>query len=217
MRTGVIIGTDQRLLRDGLCRLLGDQPELNVVGEAANGQEVVALARELQPRLVLLSSHLPRLNAVDATQRIKSDAPSARIILLDAEPDWPHVRTGLNAGACGFLPRESSYEELLQCIDTVLEDQPYLSPRVTSVVVDEVRRAPSGEVETVFSALTAREREVLQLIAEGLNTKEVAAQLGVSTKTVEWYRAQLMRKLDCHSIATLTRYAIREGLVPLDG
>jgi DNA-binding NarL/FixJ family response regulator len=215
MSITVVIGSDQRLLVQGLRGLLADHPELAVLGEASDGHAAIRAALELRPDLVLLSSRIQRLNALDVTQRITHGEGGSRVILLDAEPDRHFIVTGLGYGVSGFLLRESSFEELLQAIETVRRGQPYLSPRITGVVVDEVLRGQGPESRSAFSVLTNREREVLQLIAEGSTTKEIAARLGVSGKTVEWHRTQIMRKLELRSVAGLTRYAIREGLIPL--
>lgn len=215
MKVGLIIGTDQRLLREGLEALLARQPELRLLGVAQDGHALVSLVAESQPAVVLLTAHIPRLNAVDATLRMTRHDPRVRVILLDAERDRHFVVRGLEAGVAGFLHRESGSAELLRAIDTVLGNAPYLSPPISGVLIEEVLRSSPPAPESAFSVLTAREREVLQLIAEGQTTKEAAARLGVSGKTVEWHRTQVMRKLDLHSVAALTRYAVREGLVPL--
>ncbi len=215
MSMNILICSDQRLLVQGLRKLVAEQPELVLLAEAADGHAAINSALELRPDVVLLSSRIQRLNALDVTQRIVQHEGGARVILLDAEPDRQFIVTGLGYGVSGFLLRESSFEELLQALDTVAGGQPYLSPRITGVVVDEVLRGQSVDARSAFSVLTNREREVLQLIAEGSTTKEIAARLGVSGKTVEWHRTQIMRKLELRSVASLTRYAIREGLVPL--
>jgi DNA-binding NarL/FixJ family response regulator len=215
MSVGIVIGTDHQLLREGLISLLQAGSNLRMLGAADNGRQVLELVTERHPDLVLLSAQLPGLNALDVTQRLAAGKASAvRVLLQLIEPDHRFIMRGLKAGVSGFLVKESDFEELLQAVRTVMAGQIYLSPCITGIVVDQYLQVGEEADESAYSVLTVREREVLvlQLIAEGQTTKAVAARLGVSVKTIEWHRQQLMRKLGLDNVASLTKYAIREGL-----
>jgi DNA-binding NarL/FixJ family response regulator len=212
MPVRVLLVDDHRILREGLRGLLEGRTDLKVVGEAADGEAAVALAGELSPNLVILDVSMPRMNGVEATRRILAACPRVKVLALSMHPDRRYVIEMLKAGASGYLLKDSAFDELLHAIESVMTGRAFLSPAVTDMVVREyVRRLPKDE-GTAFTVLTVREREVLQLLAEGAPTKAIAARLGVSVKTVETYRQQIMAKLDLHSVAELTKYAVREGL-----
>lgn len=212
----VLLADDHALLREGLRAVLEKLPELIVVGEAANGREATELAAGLQPDLVIIDVGMPELNGVEATRRIRETSRRTAVIALSAQAEPRAVAEMLRAGASGFVIKAGPPEELIRAIRAVREGGTYLSPQVAASVVQvfiRSDRGPASELDP--SPLTSREREVLQLIAEGRSTKEIAQDLCVSTKTVESHRRQLMGKLGIHTVAGLTRYAVREGIVSL--
>jgi DNA-binding NarL/FixJ family response regulator len=203
-------------MREGLKSLLNDEPDLEVISEADNGRRAIELAEELRPEVVVMDIGMPELNGIEATRRIVLDHPETKVIALSMHSDRRFMAEILKAGAAGYLLKDAAYEELAGAIRTVVADKMYLSPRIADVVVEDyVRHMPRGE-PSAFAALTAREREVLQLLAEGKATKQAAACLHVSVKTVETHRRSIMTKLDIHSVAELTKYAIREGLTTVE-
>jgi DNA-binding NarL/FixJ family response regulator len=215
MQLNVLIADDHRILRQGLRSLLEKEPDLRVSAEADNGRDAVAAVEKNPPDLVIMDVAMPGLNGIEATRKLLAIKPNLRVIGLSMHTDRRFVAEMLKAGAVGFVSKDSAFEELVQAIRTVLSGKVYLSPAAAGVVVDDyLRRNGPGE-STAFSALTAREREVLQLMAEGRNTKQIAMDLHVSIKTVETHRRQIMEKLELFSVAELTKYAIREGLTTL--
>ena len=227
----VLLADDHRIVREGLRSLLEGQPDMQVVAEAADGRQAVQMAREMGPDVVVMDVAMPQLNGIEATRQIAADEPGMKVVALSMHSDRRFVSEALKAGASGYVLKDGAFDELIGAIRAVVSDRVYLSPRVAGVVVEDyVRRLPArgngghsshaAAEETArrgaFDALTPREREVLQLMAEGYATKEVAHRLHVSVKTVETHRRQIMEKLDLHSVAELTKYAIREGLTTLD-
>lgn len=216
MSIEILIADDHKIVRQGLRGLLEDETDLLVVAEAADGREAVRLAGELSPDVVIIDVGMPELNGIDATRQIHADCPEARIIGLSMHADRRFVTEMLKAGAVGYLLKDCAFEELVIAIRTVLHDRLYLSQRINEQVILEYVTNLQRAEPTVFSLLSPREREVLQLLAEGESVKLIADRLSISVKTVETYRAQMMEKLDLHSIAELTKYAIREGLTMLE-
>ncbi len=216
MKIKVLLADDHKLFRDGLSTLLNKQPDMRVVGEAKDGTSSVQLARELDPDFILMDISMSDLNGIEATRRILAERPRTKVLMLSMHSDRRFVIEALKAGACGYLLKDSAFEELLVAIKTARENQFYLSREITSIVVEDYINLVKSAESSAFAILTNREREVLQLIAEGKATKEIANQLNVSVKTIETHRKQLMDKLNIHSIAELTKYAIREGITPLE-
>ena len=237
----VLLADDHRIVREGLKSLLQAQSDMQVVAEAGDGREALEMAEEFGPDVVVMDVAMPQLNGIEATRRLMSDHPDTKVVALSMHSDRRYVAEALKAGAAGYLLKDGAFDELVSAIRTVVANKVYLSPRVAGVVVDDyVSRlpgktrggaggkdkdaAPGGdegggahvEAKSAFQKLTAREREVLQLMAEGFATKEIAARLNVSDKTVETHRRQLMEKLQLYSVAEVTKYAIREGLTSLD-
>jgi DNA-binding NarL/FixJ family response regulator len=210
--TRIMVADDHQILRQGLVALLGSQPDMTVVGQASDGREAVSLARDRSPDVVVMDVAMPNLNGIDATRQVLASVPSAKVIVLSAHGHQRMIAESLRAGASGYVPKDSAMEELVEAIRTVMAGERYLGPKVASVLATEYLEAEprSGH------ALTPREREVLQLIAEGKATKEAAAALGVSVKTVETHRRSMMEKLALFSVAELTKYAIREGLTTVE-
>jgi DNA-binding NarL/FixJ family response regulator len=217
MNVKILLADDHKIVRDGLRSLIEKQGNMQVVGEAYDGRTTVQLVRELRPNLVIIDIGMPDLNGIDATRQITSDGPSIKVIALSMHSDRRFVLRMLEAGASGYLLKDSAFEELAMAINTVMEGKIYLSPAIAGIVVEDfVRQRPQSSGPVITTELTPREREVLQLLAEGKTTKQIAAQLNVSVKTVETHRRQVMEKLDIHSVAELTKYAVREGLTGLD-
>ncbi|MBI5686681.1 MAG: response regulator transcription factor [Verrucomicrobia bacterium] len=215
MKTRVLLVDDHKIMREGLRSLLAVTPGVEVVGEAGDGRTAVQLALKLTPDVVVMDIGMPDLNGVDATRQIKARAPQTKVIALSLHSDERFIAGMFKAGASGYLLKDGAFEELAHAIRTVAAGHIYLCPRITRTVIqDYLRDAQAAAV--AGAALSDREREVLQLIAEGKNTKEIAGSLDVSVKTVETHRARLMERLGVRSVAGLTKYAVREGLTSLE-
>jgi len=215
MSTRILIADDHQIMRQGLRALLEAQPGLSVVGEAENGRKAVQLVREARPDVVIMDVMMPDMNGMEATRRIKSMHPEVQIVALSIHSDRRFVLQMFKAGATGYLLKDCAFEELTRAIRTVTDGQAYLSPAIAGVVVGEFLRNLTTDAQGGLPSLSPREREVLQMMAEGKTTKEIASALAVSVKTVETHRRQIMGKLGINSIAELTKYAIREGLTSL--
>ncbi|HVU02570.1 MAG TPA: response regulator transcription factor [Polyangiaceae bacterium] len=220
----VVLVDDHRIVRDGL-RSLFEREGFTVVGDGGTGREGLALSRELRPDLVIMDVTMPDLNGIDATAQILAAVPGAKVVGLSMNGDRKFVAGMFAAGASGYLLKTCSAEELLLAVREVISGRKYVSPSVTSVVVEglvesfassAVPSRPTPREFPAVKALSAREREVLQLLAEGRTSKSIAATLNVAVTTVETHRRQLMDKLGLHSVAELTKFAIREGLTSLD-
>lgn len=210
--TRVVLADDHTLVRVGLRMLLESMPHIEVVGEASNGLELLVLVERLRPQLVLMDIAMPGLNGLDATRRITKAWPDMRVLILSMHQNEEYVRQALCHGAMAYLLKDAAPLELELALRAVLCGETYLSPAVSKgVVSDYVQRLRSDA--PVEEVLTPRQREVLQLVAEGESSKDIARRLGLSVKTVETHRTQLMRQLDIHEVAGLVRYAMRMGLV----
>lgn len=216
MKLKIVIADDHQLLRQGLRALLHDESDMEVVGEAENGHEAVALTKQLSPDVVVMDVGMPELNGMEATRQILADRPGTRILALSMHTDKRFASGMLQAGATGYLLKDAAFDELISAIRTVAGGKTYLSPQITEVVMEDYVQRLGGGGGGVFSVLSAREREVLQAMAEGRSTKDIAERLHVSVKTVETHRQQIMNKLNIHSVAELTKYAVREGLTSLE-
>jgi DNA-binding NarL/FixJ family response regulator len=212
----ILLADDHQIVRSGLRNLFEAEKDMKVVAEADNGRLAVQLAKELAPNVVVMDITMPDLNGVEATRQIVADSPSTRVVALSAHTDRHFVTEALRAGAAGYLPKTSAFDELVTAVRTVAAGKVYLSPSVANVVIESYVRGDTAEGRSAFALLSTREREVLQLMAEGQATKEVARTLHVSVKTVETHRAKIMDKLNLHSVAELTKYAIREGLTSVE-
>ena len=211
-RTRVLLADDHQLVRAGLRRLLDSFDDFEVVGEAGNGIALLELAQRLKPRLILVDISMPELNGLDATARLIKQDPDIRVIVLSMHQHDEYVRQALRHGALGYLLKDAAPLELELAMQAVMRGETYLSSAVSGALVgDYLRRLRSDT--PVADTLTPRQREVLQLIAEGHSTKEIARRLDLSVKTVDTHRTQLMRQLDIHEIAGLVRYAMRNGIV----
>jgi two-component system response regulator NreC len=212
MSCRVILADDHTIVRHGLSKLLEQEEGIEVVAETKDGHSTVELARELSPDIVIMDIGMPGLNGIDATQQILRESSKVRILALSMHSSKNFVIEMLKAGASGYLLKECALEELITAIKAVMAGKTYLSPSITDVVVENYVRHSSDDESTAFSVLSQREREVLQLIAEGKTTKQVARRLHISPKTVEGHRLRIMDKLNIDNIAQLTKYAIQEGL-----
>ncbi|MCD6302422.1 MAG: response regulator transcription factor [Anaerolineae bacterium] len=216
MITKIILADDHKIMREGLRTLLEKEPGIEVIGEAKTGREAVRLARELLPDVVIIDIGMPDLNGIEATRQILAKFPSIKVIALSMHSDKRFVTGMLSAGASGYLLKDCAFEELAYAIRTVAANQIYLSAGITGTVIKDYVRHLSPKDLSPQPILTDREREVLQLIAEGQTTNQIASSLYVSVKTVETHRQHIMKKLDINSIAELTKYAIREGMTSLE-
>lgn len=211
----VLLADDHTLVRAGLRKLLESVPDIEVVGEAADGLAVLALVTELRPQLVLMDIAMPGLNGLDAMTRLLAAAPGTRVLILSMYQNEEYVRQALRQGAAGYLLKDAAPTELDLALKTVLRGEIYLSDAVSrGVVTDYVQRLRSEEQPGEL--LTPRQREVLKLVAEGQSTKEIARRLDLSVKTVDSHRSQLMKLLDIHEVTGLVRYAMRAGLISVD-
>ena len=211
----IILADDHGIMREGLCCLLEKRLGVKVVAEAENGRKTVRLCRELKPDVVIIDIAMPDLNGIEATRQIVNELPGIKVIALSMYSDSKFVREMLHAGASGYLLKNSAFEELCEALDTVSNKKTYLSSEITKTVVNDYRGYTKTDNHATSSVLTNREREVLQLIAEGKTTKQIASSLYISEKTITGHRKQIMDKLSFKSIAELTKYAIREGLTSL--
>jgi DNA-binding NarL/FixJ family response regulator len=212
-RIRVLIADDHTLVRAGIRSLLEKLPDIVVLAEAANGREVLRLVVEHRPQIVLMDIAMPELNGIETTRQLTEEHPNVRAIILSIHSEEEHVYQALRAGASGYLLKGTSIEELELAIRSVARGEIFLSPQVSRPVIDEyIRRTHASRPG---DNLSVRQRQVLQLIAEGNNMKQVALELGISVKTVETHRAQLMTRLDIHDVAGLVRYAIKTGLVKI--
>lgn len=215
-RIRILLADDHRMFRDGLRSLLAGRPDLEIVGEAEDGPATLELAAQSHPDIVILDLAMPRLHGLQVARRLAADRPEAKVIVLSMHSDRRFVIEALRAGAAAYVLKEAGFAELVRVIEEVRAGRIYLSPAVAELVIRDYVRLAASEADRALTVLSPREREVMQRIAAGLATKEIAAELGVSVKTVESHRKQIMDKLGIHSVAELTKYAIREGLTPLE-
>lgn len=210
----VLIADDHKIVLDGLVSLINEHRDMNVVGQATDGRSVVTLAMETDPDIVVMDLTMPILNGIDATRMIIQKAPDIRVIALSMHSEKRFIRAALKAGASGYLVKENAFDELVSAIRAVKDSKNYLCPVATKIMMlDYLHHIKAEGNFTDRDILTPRERETLQLLAEGRKTREIAGDLNVSVKTVETHRKNIMDKLDVRSIAELTRYAIREGII----
>lgn len=212
MDVRILVADNHRVVREAICSLLRNEMEMDVVGEADDGRIAVQLARDLRPDVVIMETTMPNLNGIEAARQIIHECPGVKVIALSAHSDRRSVCEMLRAGASGYLPKRCAFEELVSAIQNVVLNRTYLSSHISGLVVDEYLNRSGTQGRSAYVVLTEREREVLQLIAEGKSTKVIARELYVSPKTIEWHRSQVMRKLHMESVAELVKYAISEGL-----
>lgn len=210
----VVVADDHTILRKGLKLLLEREPDFKVIGEASDGREAVEQTERLKPDIVIMDIGMPNLNGIEATRRIQSSQPGVAVIILSVHSDEAYILRALKAGARGYLLKDSAEADLIQAVRAVGAGKAYFSPVVSKVLADDyVRQVRQQGVEDPYDLLTARERELLQLIAELKPTREIAELMGVSTHTVDTHRSNLMQKLNLHSIPELILYAVRKGVI----
>ncbi len=210
-----VVVDDHEIVREGICSLLDNELDISVVAQAANGREALRLAKKYPLAIMIMDVGMPEMNGIDATSQICQEHPGYRIVGLSMYADKRFVNGMLKAGAKGFLLKECAYQELTQAVRAVEMGQLYLSPKVTGSVVNKYIQQLQISEQTSVESLTLKERETLQLIAEGFSTRQIADKLFVSVKTIESRRRALLQKLDAHSIADLIKIAIREGITTL--
>ena len=214
-RLRIVLADDHTLIRAGLRKLLESIPDIDVIGEADDGLALLALVEQLRPDLVLMDIAMPRLNGLEALIRLVEAWPETRVLILSMHQNEEYVRQALRHGASGYLLKDAAPTELELAINAIQRGETWLSPAVSKGVLTDYVQRLRGD-EPPGGQLTPRQREVLQLVAEGLTTKEIARRLDLSAKTVDTHRSQLMKQLDIHEVAGLVRYALRTGLISPD-
>jgi two-component system NarL family response regulator len=212
----LLLVDDHELMRQGLRAILDRDENLEVIGEAASGRDALELARALSPEIVVMDVAMSDLNGIEATRQIRAACPGIKVLALSSHSDSRYVSAILDAGACGYVLKANAYDDLRRAIEAAHQGKSYLCADVTQAVVGASLRAPGEGNALAHTVLSAREREVLQLLAEGLSSPEIGERLFVATATVDTHRRNVMRKLGIHTVADLTKYAIREGLTALD-
>jgi DNA-binding NarL/FixJ family response regulator len=216
MSIRILLADDHNIIREGLRSLLDEQPDMEVVAQAENGHSAVYMVREMLPDIAIMDVTMPDLNGIVATQKIVSECPNVKVIALSMHSDSLFVTEMLKSGASGYLLKDCAFEELINAIHTVLDDTIFLSPGLSNFVVDDYLNLLSKNNSAGSDVLSHREREVLQMLAEGNSMKQIAMKLGICVKTVETHRRQITNKLDIYSVAGLTKYAIRKGITSLE-
>jgi len=208
----IVLADDHAILRDALSQAFQQENDMEVVGQAPDGRAAVEMAREFLPDIVVMDINMPLLNGIEATREIRREAPGVRVIVLSMHSDKPCIREIFRAGAFAYLHKNCGFDELAGAVRAVAQGKTYVSPSISNIVVEEFAHTDEKFEPTAFSLLTPREREVLQLLAEGGTIKRIALRLHISRKTVEAHRLRIMNKLKIDTAAQLTKYAIQEGL-----
>jgi len=216
MDAKVLLVDDHRIMREGLRSLIEKQPGMEVVAESDNGRTALRLTRKLKPNVIVMDINMPDMNGIDATRQIVAEFPGVKVIAFSMHSDRRFVVEMLKAGVSGYLLKDAAFEELANAIRTVMDNRNYLCPKIAKTVLEDYKKHLLATEPSAVVVLTAREREVLQLIAEGRTTKQIGDRLNVSVKTVETHRRNIMKKLDIYTIAELTKFAIRQGLTSID-
>lgn len=210
----IILAEDHTILREGLRAMLSSTPDLEVIGEAENGRNAIQCSENMEYDLILMDLSMPRMTGMDAIREIKKRRPDTKILALTVHKDEEYILAALQAGADGYVLKDATQDELIMAIKTVLMGKPYLSPGVSEKVIGGyLEGRKTLEPQSAWDTITQREREILKLIAEGYRNREIADYLCISVKTVDKHRTNLMKKLDIHSVASLTVFAIEKGLV----
>jgi two-component system, NarL family, response regulator NreC len=213
-RLRIVIGDDHTLFRHGLRKILEERPDWEIVGEAGNGREAVQHAVAMQPDVIVLDIGMPLLNGIDATRQIVKRLPQTRVLILSMHSEEAYVVQALQAGAHGYMLKDSAARELIRAIAVLADGKAFFSPGVAKVMLDDyVKRLSERGIADRYDLLSEREREIFQLVAEGRSSKDIAALLSLSPTTVETHRAHIMQKLDLHNTAELVLYAVRRGVI----
>jgi DNA-binding NarL/FixJ family response regulator len=216
MTIKIVLVDDHKIMREGIRAMLETENSLEVVSEAENGREALEIALDIKPDIIIMDINMPDMNGTEATRQIRKSCPETRIIALSMHSDRFIVTDMLQAGASGYLLKDCSGQDIITAIRTVHAGKNFLSPEITGVVIEDYIQKSSKENPKSPAQLTTKEREVLQLIAEGNTSKEISSHLNIATKTVDSHRINIMNKLDIHNIAELTKFAIRYGITDLD-
>lgn len=212
MATRILLADDHEIMREGLCALLRKHADVEVVGQASDGLGAVRMALELVPDIILMDIAMPNLNGIEATRQMTSKLPKLKVMALSTHSSKSLVVKMLKAGACGYMLKDSAFSELSEGINAMIEGRTYLCSKIADVVLGDYLNILANPGKFAGEDLTAREREVLQLVSEGATTKQIATKLHLSAKTIDSHREHIMNKLDIHNVAELTKYAIREGI-----
>jgi DNA-binding NarL/FixJ family response regulator len=215
MSTSVLLVDDHNIMREGLKALLGRTPDIEVVAEATTGREALQKAAEFCPDVIVMDLNMPEMNGIEATQGILAENPDIKVIALSMIMDRAKIIETLKAGAKGYICKDCVFEELVNAIRTLAAGNSYLDAKITELVIKDFTENMAGDSSTTYNNLSKRELEVLQHIAGGKNTKDIAFTLGVCVKTVEIHRMNIMKKISLHSVAELTKYAVRKGLTTI--
>lgn len=210
----ILLADDHTLVRQGIRRILEEHPDWRVVEEASDGREALRQALELQPDVVIMDIGMPQLNGLEAARQIARRAPSIRVLILSMHADEAYITQAVEAGAIGYILKDSADTELVKAVSAAIQGRSFFSPKATTILLDEYRRSLARRgITDRYESLSEREREVLQLIAEGHSNKSIATILGVAPATVETHRSHILEKLDLHSVAEVVLYAVRRGIV----
>jgi DNA-binding NarL/FixJ family response regulator len=215
MKIRILLADDHEVVRDGIRGMLEKQPDFEIAGVTGDGREAIEMVRHTDVDVIVMDVNMPHLSGMEATRQIKAISPGVKILTLSVHSRGPVIAQMIRAGASGYLPKTCATKELVEAIRAVMQGRTYISPGVLDSVTDYLRTEPDDSKEH-FASLTPREREVLALIAEGKTTKEISNRLHLSERTVEFHRHNIMDKLQMRSVAELTKYAVREGLTPLE-
>jgi len=214
MSIRILVADDHGILRQGIASLIEKQDDMEVVGEADNGLHAVEIARQLRPDVVIMDVTMPVLNGIEATRQIKEELPETKVLALSVHANREFVLDMVRAGVSGYMVKECVLDDLVRAIKAVMDNQSYLSPQIASVILEGITKDVIFDSANRFrEILTPKEKQMLQLLTEGYSAKQIAAQLGLSVKTIEANRRQIMEKTDVNNLAALTRYAIRQGLI----
>lgn len=211
----ILVADDHPVVRKGLHSCLARQDRLKIVGEASDGDEALKKTRELSPDVVLMDISMPGMNGLEVTEVLRKDHPDVKVLVLSVHNNRDYIFRIIQAGAHGFISKEAPPDELLRAIESVYAGEPFFSPEIAKAALNQL--VSSGGKKDPFAQLTSREREVLVLIAEGQSNKEIANKLGIGVRTIETHRERIMRRLDIHSVAGLTKFAIANGMISIDG
>jgi DNA-binding NarL/FixJ family response regulator len=211
----ILVADDHPVVRKGLQSCLARQDRLKIVGEASDGEEALKKTRELSPDVVLMDISMPGMNGLAVTEVLRRESPAVKVLVLSVHNNRDYIFRIIQAGAHGFISKEAPPDELLRAIESVYSGEPFFSPEIAKAALSQL--VSSGGKKDPFGQLTSREREVLVLIAEGQSNKEIANKLGIGVRTIETHRERIMRRLDIHSVAGLTKFAIANGMISIEG